>query len=176
VRRYVAGVAIAGRRLHRGMMTGGTRPITASYSALGLGDVPATMNASSASDVTLAAMYQRKWCGDMQAPPFARIEKAQEAIARIVSAAIAAEDPSRSACRRGALRRPDQGADSARLRIPRSGAAPLLSLPARRPAPSRVRPCVESRRCSAGALSQTEHRDVIQRNDEGARSDKRMPA
>jgi len=78
------------------MMTGGTRPNTASNSALGLGDGPATMNASSASEVALAAMYQRKWCGDMQAPPFARIEKARATIARVASAAIAAEDSRRS--------------------------------------------------------------------------------
>ena len=39
---------------------GGTRPITASNSALGLDDVPATMNASSVSEVALAATYKRK--------------------------------------------------------------------------------------------------------------------
>ena len=39
---------------------GGTRPITASNSALGLDDVPAMMNASSVSEVALAAIYKRK--------------------------------------------------------------------------------------------------------------------
>ena len=39
---------------------GGTRPITASDSALGLDDVPATMNASSVSEAALAAIYKRK--------------------------------------------------------------------------------------------------------------------
>jgi hypothetical protein len=123
-------------------MTGGTRQITASNSAPALGDVPATMNASSASDVRLAARYHRRWCGDMQGPPFARIEKPPETIAAIVRRAIAADDRSRSACRRGASRRPDRPAT----------------------APGRIKPCVESSQSAAGALSRTEHREVIQRN------------
>jgi hypothetical protein len=49
------------------MMIGGTRTITASNSALGRGDVPATMPDSSVSDVALAAMYKRRWRKDMQA-------------------------------------------------------------------------------------------------------------
>jgi hypothetical protein len=96
-RRSLAGVAITGTRLHRGMMTGGRRPITASNSVPGLGDVPPTMNASSANDVTLAAKYQCKWCGNMQAPPFARIEKAHRAQARRGAAASAAGE-SNHAC------------------------------------------------------------------------------
>ncbi len=54
-------------------MIGGTRLIIASNNALGLGDVPATMSASSVSGIALAATYKRKWRGDMQAPPFARM-------------------------------------------------------------------------------------------------------
>jgi hypothetical protein len=42
------------------MMIGGTRPVTASNSAPGLDDVPAMIDASSVSEVTLAAMYKRK--------------------------------------------------------------------------------------------------------------------
>lgn len=41
------------------MMMGGTKPITASNSALGLDDVPATMHASSVSEVALAPTYKR---------------------------------------------------------------------------------------------------------------------
>ena len=39
---------------------GGTRPITASNSALGLDDVPAKMSASSVSEVALAATYKHE--------------------------------------------------------------------------------------------------------------------
>jgi hypothetical protein len=53
-------IAAAGEPVHRGMMMGGTRPISASNSALGLGDVPAITNARSVSEVALAAMYRRK--------------------------------------------------------------------------------------------------------------------
>jgi hypothetical protein len=70
-------VAIAGDPVHKGTMTGGTRLITASNNAFGLGDVAATMSASRVSDIALAAIYKRKWRGDMQAPPFARLEKAR---------------------------------------------------------------------------------------------------
>ena len=41
-------------------MTGSATPISATNSALGRGDVPATMHDSSVSDVVLAAMYKRK--------------------------------------------------------------------------------------------------------------------
>ena len=60
----------------------GTRPITASNSVLGPGDVRATTSASSVREVALAAMYKRKWFRSMQAPPSARMEKAEETIAR----------------------------------------------------------------------------------------------
>lgn len=49
---------------------GGTRPITANSSGLALDDEPATMNARSVSDVTLAAIYKRRCRGDMQVQPF----------------------------------------------------------------------------------------------------------
>jgi len=60
------------------MMMGGTRAITASNSALGLDDMPATTNARSVSEVALAAIYTRTWGGDMQGPPFVRSWEAQE--------------------------------------------------------------------------------------------------
>ena len=59
-RRSVPAGCIAGASTHRAMMTGGTRAITARISALGLDDVPATMNASSVREVALAAIYKRK--------------------------------------------------------------------------------------------------------------------
>jgi hypothetical protein len=59
-RRSVPARAIAGASSHRGMMMGGTRPITASNNALGLDDVPAMINTSSVSQVALAATYRRK--------------------------------------------------------------------------------------------------------------------
>jgi len=58
--RSVPARAIAGPPSHRGMMMGGTRLITASNSALGLDEVPATMNARSVSEVALAATYKRE--------------------------------------------------------------------------------------------------------------------
>lgn len=69
-RRSVPAGASAGTPNHRGMMIGGTRTIMASNSALGRGDVPATMHDSSVSDVALAAMYKRRWREDMQCRPF----------------------------------------------------------------------------------------------------------
>ena len=64
---------------------GGTRPITASNTAFGLDDVPATMNVSSVSEVALAATYKRKWRGDMEVPPFVRSQEGQELSRRFVS-------------------------------------------------------------------------------------------
>jgi len=59
-RRSVPARAIAETSSHRGMTMGGTRPITASTSALGLDDVPAMRNASRVSEVAPAAKYKRK--------------------------------------------------------------------------------------------------------------------
>ena len=66
------------------MVTAPVMPMARGIQAAFTRDAPLLVNASSASDVRLAAMYQRKWCGDMQAPPLARIEKAQETIASSV--------------------------------------------------------------------------------------------
>src|SRR4051794_8357223 len=81
------------------------------------------MNVSSESDVTLAVVYQRKSCGDMQASPFARIDKAQERIAhnrqtrpsrRKIPPALLPDETHRA----GRIRR-----QRTRRGIPRSGAA-----------------------------------------------------
>ncbi len=112
------------------VVTAPVMPMARGIQAAFTSDAPLLLNASSASDVTLAAMYQRKWRGDMQAPPFARREKAQETIARIVSrlrdqvpVALLADE--QHCAGRMAT------AYSARLRIPRSSAAPLTLRPAR---------------------------------------------
>jgi hypothetical protein len=54
------------------MMIAGNRTIMVSTSALGRGDVPATMHDRSVSDVALATVDKRRWREDMQHRPFAR--------------------------------------------------------------------------------------------------------
>jgi hypothetical protein len=155
------------------MVTAPVMPMARGIQAAFTSDAPLLVNASSASDVTLAAMYQRKWCEDMQAPPFARREKAQETIARIVRP-TSRPGSSRSTCRR--LHRPDGdgGLGSApHTAIKRSAAA--FAAGERRPTPAGTRPPDESRQCAAGALFQTEHMHVVPRTTKRTRSGKRMP-
>lgn len=64
--------------IHRDIVTGSATPISATDSALGRGDVPATMHDRRVTDVALAAIHKRKWREDMQVRPFASTSKTQK--------------------------------------------------------------------------------------------------